>query len=810
LIPESFNHGWGIRPKTSPFFELMSPIPFTPVTLPHDAMISRERRSDAPSGAMNGFFPGGDEEYQKEIVVPREWSERRVFLAFQGVYRDARVYVNGALAGHHAYGYAGFVVQLDPYLRYGAVNAIRVECTANDDTRWYSGQGIYRPVELYVGGLVHAGVETLRITTLELDDYGATVEVAETIENESSVTHTLTVVSEFVDANDVVVAKDSVPITIFAGTAERTRRRLFLDQVRRWDPDDPYRYFARVTIWLDNEVLDRTEAKFGVRSLQLDPKNGLRINGERVKLRGACLHHDNGPLGAATFGRADERRVELLKGAGFNALRSAHNPMSRAMLEACDRLGVLVMDEAFDVWYLNKARFDYSRDFDTWWEADIEAMVRKDYNHPSVIMYSIGNEIQETGNSLAAPWGRRLTRALRDLDPHRYTVNCINGLLSVVNELGKQVADGATITDNFGVNDMLAAMVEFSAQITASDLVSDRTEEALGQVDITGYNYGDSRYELDTQRFPNRVAVGSETSRTAIAHNWELVSKLPHVIGDFCWTGWDYLGEAGVGRFDSGDGDAATAGVTGPFPYLSAAAGDIDITGTRLPVSFYRETVFGLRDCPYLAVHRPIRFDNPGQPTAWSWTDALGSWSWDGDEGRPIRVHVYSDADEIELLIGENSVGVVPVGIERPFVASFETVFEPGTVTAIARTAELETGRTELVSATGPISLGISSDVDRLELGDDALVFVRVSLVDAFGTLNPSQRRKIRVEVDGPGVLQAIGSGDPKPDEPLNEPERSTFNGTLLAVIRPVDSGTITVTAYAEDCGSAATKITVH
>lgn len=523
MLAESFNHGWGVRPKTNPFFELTGAVPYEPVTLPHDAMIGRERDRDLPSGAMNGFFPGGDVEYLKEIEVPEEWRARRAYVMFEGVYRDARVFVNGALAAHRPSGYSGFVVQLDPYLRYGATNTVRVECTAHEDMRWYAGQGIYQPVRLYLGGLVHLGVDTLQVTTLDIDDGHATVEVADLIQNESPVTQTLVVRTEVLDDAGQVVATGSAPVTVFPHTSVSVRRRLLLEDVRRWGPDDPYRYSARVTVRSGEGEPNRSETRFGIRRLQLDAKRGLRINGVPVKLRGACVHHDNGPIGVATIGRADERRVELLKAAGFNALRSAHTPMSRAMLEACDRLGVLVMDEAFDVWTHTKARFDYAYDFPSWWEEDLRAMVRKDYNHPSVIMYSIGNETPETGNNLNAPWGRRLAEAVRELDPTRYTVNCVNGLVSVAGHMGKLLATD----ESHGVNDMMASMVDFAAAVNASDLVSDLTEEALSQVDIAGYNYGESRYELDPGRFPNRVVVGSETSRSDIAGNWELVSRLP-------------------------------------------------------------------------------------------------------------------------------------------------------------------------------------------------------------------------------------------------------------------------------------------
>ena len=333
-----------------------------------------------------------------------------------------------------------------------------------------------------------------------------------------------------------------------------------------------------MTLTDENGEADAETVTFGVRSLRLDPERGLRINGETVKLRGACVHHDNGVLGAATFARAEERRVQILKDAGFNAIRMSHHPMSKAMLDACDRLGMLVMDEAFDMWTSAKSDFDYSLHFPQWWERDIEAMVAKDVNHPSVILYSIGNEIPETGSPAGAAWGRKLAEKVRALDGTRYVTNAINGMLAALDDLAALRSQPG---EDAGLNALMADPADMMNAISSSELVTRRTAESFSVLDVAGVNYAEARYDLDRDLFPNRIIVGSETFPTRIDGNWRLVKQHANVIGDFTWTGWDYLGEVGIGRPQYATTDGSRPTFTAPYPYLLAGCGDIDITGHR-------------------------------------------------------------------------------------------------------------------------------------------------------------------------------------------------------------------------------------
>jgi beta-galactosidase len=793
-----FNGGWETRPNANFFAEMVgAAAPWRPVTLPHDAALGRDR--DASHGAGAGYVPGGVYEYRTTLHAPEEYRDQRVLLEFEGVYRSAMVYVNGALAGQWATGYTGFTVDLDDHLLFGADNEIRVVCRAHKDSRWYSGAGIHRPVHLVVAELTHIALDGVRITTHDVDDEFAVVEVATTVEHDGRGLATLDLVTEIRDGDGAVVATATSPVTVLPGEPAVVRQRVLLPEPALWSPDSPALYSASISLRNGSTEVDDDTVSFGVRTLALDPERGLRINGEPVELRGACVHHDNGVLGAATIDRAEERRVQLLKAAGFNALRSAHNPMSRAMLDACDRHGVLVMDELTDMWTESKSDFDAALDFPEWWERDVEAMVRKDVNHPSVVFYSIGNEIPEVGRPHGAVWSRRLAEKVRSLDGTRFVTNGINAMLSVI---GEAHAD----KPQAGINTMLTDMGAFMDELSTSDLVATRTAESFDVLDAAGMNYMEGRYELDRELFPRRVIVGSETFPGKIDQLWRLVQDNPHVIGDFTWTGWDYLGEAGVGRVTFADDP--TAGQFGaPHPWLLAHVGDIDITGHRRPASYYREIVFGLRSDPYIAVLRPERHGRELSKTPWAWSDTVGSWSWAGAEGKPVTVEVYSDADEVELLLDGRSLGIAPVGEKNRFRVEFEVAYTPGELVAVARTGGEETGRFALRTASG-FGLAAVADRDEIRADDDDLAFVDISLQDADGTVALGVDRAVTVTVEGPAVLAGFGTAAPATEESYLDGVHTTFDGRALAVVRPTGPGRITVTASAPGCDDV--RVTVE
>jgi beta-galactosidase len=548
--------------------------------------------------------------------------------------------------------------------------------------------------------------------------------------------------------------------------------------------------------------------KFGIRRLQLDPESGLRINGRTVKLRGACIHHDNGPLGAAAIRRAEERRIEILKSAGFNAIRSAHNPLSTAMLDACDRVGMLVMDETFDVWTNSKTADDYSLRFADWWERDVDALVRKDFNHPSVVLYSIGNEVTETGTGIGARWGRRIAERIRALDPTRYITNAVNPVLAVAEELARQQAESmeqpsnghanTTPTDN-DPNAALGNMDEIMKQLLVSDQAADMIAESFAALDVAGLNYAEARYTLDSEQFPNRVIVGTETFPSAIAESWALITRLNHVIGEFTWTGWDYLGETGLGRVNY-EPEVKSSGA--PYPWLTAWCGDIDITGRRRPVSYYRERVFGLAEEPYVAVHRPERFGQPKSASGWAWSDSIASWSWGAEPGSPTTVEVYSVAPEVELQINGRSYGRRPAGPENRYLAIFDVEWDPGELTAIDYDGETEVARTALRTAGDSVVIHAQADRTELTANDGDLAYIDITLADADGIIATHLPTEIIVEVDGAGVLEGLGSANPITTARFDGDRISTFDGHALAIVRPSGPGDITVTITSQAYGS--------
>lgn len=807
MLRTSFNDGWTVAPKQSLFAAALMPAMPIPVTLPHDAQRDLARSASSPNGSHNGYFPSAHVVYEKSFDAPAEWVDRTVAVAFDGVYRDAVVYLNGDFVAQQPSGYSPFTIDLSSRLRPGASNTLRVEARAHQDSRWYSGVGIYRSVWLAIGAPVHIPLDGVTITTPHIEPDLAVVSAAVTVRNQGRRQCTVRLRSRVVDADGETVSERSVPVTVLPDEPALVRVPHYLREPHVWDVDSPYLYSLESTIVDEaGDEADVDLTRFGVRSIQVDPMHGLRVNGRSVKLRGGCIHHDNGPLGAVALPAAERRKVELLKAAGFTAIRSAHNPASRALLDACDEVGMFVVDELSDVWTVGKSSYDTSLSFPEWWERDVDAMVRNDRNHPSVIMYSIGNEILEVGRPGGAVWGRRIAEKVRALDPTRPLMNSVNALVSMIDS--RVTGNDETVAVDF--NSILSA--DGSAGIGASETATSRTEETHAQVDVAGINYSEARYSLDAELFPDRVIVGSETFPGRLDRLWALVKKHPQVIGDFAWTAWDHLGEAGTGRAVYADDPVQPVGMASPYPWLLSQAGTIDINGRRRPISYWRETVWGLRDEPYIAVHRPQGHGRPLTVGRWAWDDVLSSWAWDVEEGSPVTVDVYADADEVELQLDGDTLGVAPVGIgmasgPRGFVARFETVYRPGSLVAIALRDGAEIGRARLRSLEGSISLSAAAERVHIAASPDDMAFVHVTLADAAGTLAVDAMAEITVKVTGPGELVALSSAKPDDEQPFGGASHWTHEGQLLAIIRPTGQGSIRVTAESE-YGSALVQLT--
>jgi beta-galactosidase len=803
---EFFNSGWRVRLQGSQTDEA--------VTLPHDAMLGQKRLNDGTTLRDKAFFLNGVWEYTKTFFAPNEYGDKHLLLEFEGVYNRSQVYVNDCYAGGRPYGYSEFSVDLDGFLKYGQENTIKVIARSSDDSRWYSGAGIYRPVSLLTSGPVFIDPRSPRITTPEITAEGTLVRVETVIRN---ISPRAKVRSRFrtaiYDQTGLMAGEDSMPVTVFRGEDAIVIQRIFIREAKLWDVDSPCRYTCRSSLAEDGTETDTAETAFGIRKLSLDRERGLQINGRTVKLRGACIHHDNGVIGAAGIARAEERRIEKLKAAGFNAIRSAHHPASRALLEACDRIGMFVMDEAFDMWTEAKRPFDYSLDFGEWWDRDIEAMIAKDYNHPGVIIYSTGNEIPEAGTIGGSVIGRRIAQKIRHLDNTRFTTNAINPLM--MQQFKQIIAEASKKAEEEGImpaSDISEAGTEFAAdyaKVMTGREIAEATEESFASVDMAGYNYLDIRYESDGKLYPNRIIIGTETYPRNINRNWRLVQDNSHVIGDFTWTGWDYIGEAGIGKVHYSIGRRGL-NIFGEYPWLLAWCGDMDITGQRRPASYYREIVFGLRKAPYIAVQRLEHYHDRAFTLPWGWSDSLAGWSWTGYEGKPVKVEVYSDAEEVELLLNGASLGKQQTGEGHNFKAEFDTLYQPGRLEAVACSGGREQSRHVLESAAGEVRLEVNVDRETINANDRDLAFVEIALTDSSGNIWHNLSKKVSLTVKGPGTLQGLGNGNPVTEEPFTGVEHTTFNGRALAVIRPTGPGEILVTLEADGCKAVTVKLNVQ
>ncbi len=598
-----FNKNWRFSKMLSMFESFGPKADPVAVDLPHDAMLAEGRDPQKSDGSSVGYFKGGQWKYEKTFTADESWRNRRVFLEFEGVYRDGMVYVNESFAGQWAYGYSQFTVDLNPFLYFGEENTIRVELRAHKDSRWYSGAGIYRPVWLHIGELVHIDVEGARLTPQVLAGGVGKLEVDAPINNDDNVTHTVQVNNRITECSTgEMVSEEKSIVTIKPRSQGAAHQILYVNKPKLWSPENPDLYTVETKIYAvegDNRLLDTATDNCGFRTIWVTPEQGFVLNGESLNLRGSCIHHDNGILGAKEYKSAAYRRVRIMKDAGFNALRSSHHPMSKELLQACDELGMLVMDESFDMWHTVKNFDDYAVRFEQWWKKDVAAMVVKDYNHPSVVMYSIGNEIIEIALPQASVQSQEISSYIRSMDSTRLVTNAINCGMAIQNP-GRSNSNDAIEIDEF--NKVLAEGGSIT-EMMKSPRIGNLIEGASAGLDVVGLNYGEVRYEPDHENHPNRVFVGSETFPTVIGDLWQRVEKLPYLIGDFTWTGWDYLGEVGVGRpkYES-DGDM---GFAAQYPYLTGNCGDIDITGRRRTVSYYREIVYGLRKEPYVcAEHR--------------------------------------------------------------------------------------------------------------------------------------------------------------------------------------------------------------
>jgi len=622
--------------------------------------------------------------------------------------------------------------------------------------------------------------------------------------NETGAMKSLVLKAGIKDAQGAVAAEGWMPVTVRKNTQDTYKLRLFVKNPALWDAENPNLYRYTVSVLEGETLLDSESGSFGIRKLQLDPVNGLRVNGKTVKLRGGCIHHDNGVIGAREFTLAADERVKTLKALGFNALRSSHYPMSRKLLEACDRFGMYVMDEYSDVWTSSKVAYDYGVHMTEWWEHDIANLVRKDKNHPCVILYSIGNEIPEIGNKLDVAWGKKLADRIRALDPTRYVVNSMNLMLAGMDMLMKMAADSQQqAAEGSGeINSAMNNWGEIIIQLMQSPMLAKLTEEAAAQVDVVGYNYALPRYEPEGSEYPNRILVGSETNPPDLDKNWEAVEKLPYVIGDFDWTAWDYLGETGIGGYAYGENCTNPMGAMySPYPWKAAYCGDVNLIGDRRPITYWREMIWGFRTAPYIAVQPPLHYGEKKHGSQWCFSDAVRSWNHRDYVGKGIVVEVYAVADEVELLINGRSLGRKATGEPRKYIAVFDAVYEPGCVEAIAYQNGAEVGRDVLCTANDDVKLvaTVKKTGETLPADGRDIAYIDVSVVDEEGRLNMDEVMRVAASVEGPAELIGYGTADPASEENYYDTEAKTYEGRIRAAVRATGAGEIKVTFVSGD-----------
>ena len=780
MKPTPLLTGWTCR-------HLGDTAPGKAVTLPHDAMLAEPRTAISAGGTNTGWYEGYDYEYQRTLTVPENELADTHILEFEGVYHNAEVWLNGQKAAFRPYGYTNFYVDCAPYLHAGE-NELRVIARNADqpNSRWYSGAGIYRPVQLWKARGAHITLNGVKIRTLSLQP--AIVEVR--VKTTAPGTVRLTV--------------DDLPAMQQESDGEAVFT-LTLDNARLWTPETPNLYTCRVS-FADDEVTET----FGVRKVEWGT-DGFLLNGKRYIIQGACIHHDNGLLGAVCDPDAVARKVRLLKENGYNAIRSAHNPCSKALLTECDRQGVLVMDEYIDHWYIHKTEHDYVDYFNDWWRQDLTDMVEKDYNHPCVVLYSTGNEVSETAQKRGIALTKEMTDFLHELDDSR-PVTCgvnifFNFLSSIgfgvysdekakkeaeraekVKQRGEKAAKKKAVGSQFFNN--LAGLLgdEFMKRGATLHGCDVKTRDAFANMDIAGYNYGIYRYKHDLKKYPQRLILGSETFCNDAYKFRELAKQEPRLVGDFVWAGMDYLGEVMVGSWEYADYAETFDGGLG---WVSAGSGRIDLTGKPLGEALYTRVALEADNGPYIAVCPVNHTGDRHSPSAWKMTNAMPSWSWTGCEGRKANVEVYARAARVELVLNGHTVGSKT--LKNDCLARFSIPYESGTLEAVSYdAADHEIGRYKLQSAGGATSLTLDAEEPAAQTGH--LCYVRLRYTDENGITKPLMRGNIQVQVRG-GTLVGLGSACPFNKHSYLDSETDTYYGEALAIVRMGDGDAMTIAA---------------
>ena len=780
MKPTPLPTGWTCR-------HLGDTAPGKPVTLPHDAMLAEPRTALSAGGTNTGWYEGHDYEYRRTLTVPENELADTHILEFEGVYHNAEVWLNGQKAAFRPYGYTNFYVDCAPYLHAGE-NELRVIARNADqpNSRWYSGAGIYRPVQLWTARGAHIALNGVKIRTLSLDPAVVEVRVKTTA------------------PGTVRMMMDDLPAMQQESDGEAVFT-LTLDNARLWTPETPNLYACRVSF--ADDVVTET---FGVRKVEWGT-DGFLLNGKRYIIQGACIHHDNGLLGAVCDPDAVARKVRLLKENGYNAIRSAHNPCSKALLTECDRQGMLVMDDYIDHWYIHKTEHDYVDYFNEWWHQDLTDMVEKDYNHPCVVLYSTGNEVSETAQKRGIALTKEMTDFLHGLDDSRPVTCGVNIFFNFLSSIGfgvysdekaKKEAERAEKAKQRGEKAAKKKAVGSQFFNNLAGLLGDefmkrgatlhgcdvKTRDAFANMDIAGYNYGIYRYKHDLKKYPQRLILGSETFCNDAYKFRELAKQEPRLVGDFVWAGMDYLGEVMVGSWEYADYAETFDGGPG---WVSAGSGRIDLTGKPLGEALYTRVALEADNGPYIAVCPVNHTGDRHSPSAWKMTNAMPSWSWTGCEERKANVEVYARAARVELVLNGHTVGSKT--LKNDCLARFRIPYESGTLEAVSYdAADHEIGRCKLQSAGSTTRLTLDAEEPTVKPGH--LCYIRLRYTDENGITKPLARGNIQVQVRG-GTLVGLGSACPFNKHSYLDSETDTYYGEALAIVRMGDGDAMTIAA---------------
>ena len=700
------------------------------VNLPHDWDIYEAPNPETGvTGTGGGWFAGGKGEYRKKFKTP---NGEIVKLLFEGVYQKAEVFVNGKKAGQHGYGYTPFTVDVTPFL-YKDKRENEVLVTVNNseqpNCRWYSGSGIYRHVWLETMPAMHIAENGVFVTTPEVSASKATVNVEVTVQNEAN-TNQQGVLEVEGQQQEVSLAPGESKAFMFTYT---------VGSPQLWSPDTPHLYTANVSL-KGNSSNMTSKIKYGIRSFSFDAEHGFVLNGKSLLINGACVHHDDGVLGAMAFDDAEIRKVKLMKEAGFNLIRTSHNPTTRAFLDACDSLGMLVIGEAFDGWRTQKNPYDYSTLIDSCYREDTHAMVMRDRNHPSIICWSIGNEVIERKEIRVITTARQLKRAILECDTTR------------------------PVTEALCAWDRDWEIYDPHAEV----------------LDVVGYNYMIFKHATDHQRDPKRVMWQTESYPRDAFRNWAVTNDNSYIVGDMVWTGLDYMGESGIGRYYyEGERPGESFAEGGQPDWHGAYCGDVDVTGWRKPISHYREMLWNDKSGLYMAVKEPNGYKGIIKETMWSVWPTWESWTWPGWEGKSVDVEVYTKAPEVKLYLNDKLVGTKTVDRSTQFKAVFSVPYEPGILRAEASGSSVT-----LATAGSPAGLRLTADTQTLKVGGQSLAYITLEVVDKDGRVCPDAAIPCEVSVSGQASLMAAASADLKDREPATSPHVTTWKGRAIIVVR--------------------------